>query len=168
MNTPPAVSHDSGQSHQARQFGPVIAQEVCPPIGGRTWMLALVGGDDPATELLAFMRERSLVAASLQGYGCFREATLGWFNPQKRDYERVRVDEQTEVVSLLGVIAEESGRLGPHVKVVLAKRDGSTFGGHLLEATVSPTLEILLTELPRRLRRRHDPSAGTSPIDVRT
>jgi uncharacterized protein len=73
-----------------------------------------------------------------------------------------------ERVSLLGVIAEERGSLELSVKVVIAKSDGSTCGGHLLEATVRPTLEVLLTELPRRLRRPHDPSARTSLIDIGT
>ena len=39
-------------------------------------------------------------------------------------------------------------------------------GGHLLEAHVRPTLEVLLTESPAHLRRRHDPESGLSLIAV--
>ncbi len=38
-------------------------------------------------------------------------------------------------------------------------------GGHLLEGIVRPTLEVMLTESPAHLRRRHDPRFGIALID---
>ena len=51
-----------------------------------------------------------------------------------------------------------------HVHLVLGRRDGSAMGGHLLEAHVRPTLEVVLTESPAHLRRRKDPATGLSLI----
>jgi hypothetical protein len=39
-------------------------------------------------------------------------------------------------------------------------------GGHILEATVWPTLEVILTEEPVYLRKRHDPETGLALIDA--
>jgi uncharacterized protein len=51
-----------------------------------------------------------------------------------------------------------------HVHVVVGKRDGSAHGGHLIEAHVRPTLELILTEPPTSLRRRFDPETGLALV----
>jgi predicted DNA-binding protein with PD1-like motif len=49
--------------------------------------------------------------------------------------------------------------------VVVGFPDGSTKGGHLLEARVWPTLEVFVTELPRALVKQYDPESGLDLID---
>jgi len=44
--------------------------------------------------------------------------------------------------------------------VIIAKSDGTTLGGHLLQAKVRPTLEIMLIESPKHLERYSDPQTG--------
>ena len=70
--------------------------------------------------------------------------------------------EQVEVLSLIGDIA--AGKV--HAHVVLGKRSGAACGGHLLAARVRPTLEVILTESPGHLQRKHDPATGLSLIKV--
>jgi predicted DNA-binding protein with PD1-like motif len=53
-----------------------------------------------------------------------------------------------------------------HVHAVLGRRDGSTVGGHLLQATVQPTLEVLLIESPGYLRKTCDRESGLALIDI--
>ena len=45
--------------------------------------------------------------------------------------------------------------------------DGSAAAGHLQEAVVRPTLEIILTEAPGHLRKRMDADVGIALIDPR-
>jgi predicted DNA-binding protein with PD1-like motif len=47
-----------------------------------------------------------------------------------------------------------------HAHVVLGRRDGSAVGGHLLRATVFPTLEIFIADMGARLTREKDPATG--------
>ena len=73
--------------------------------------------------------------------------------------------EQVEVVSLLGDIAlGPDGKPALHPHVVVSRADGSAMGGHLLEAHVRPTLEVVLTESPRYLHRRKDHESGLALI----
>jgi predicted DNA-binding protein with PD1-like motif len=75
------------------------------------------------------------------------------------------VEEQVEVLSLTGDISlapDATPQL--HVHVVLGKHDGTAHGGHLLEAEVRPTLEVVVTETPANLRRRQDPESGLALI----
>jgi uncharacterized protein len=76
------------------------------------------------------------------------------------------VDEQTEALSPVGSISEPDGSPRLHTHVVLGLRDGSARGGHLLSATVRRTLEILLTESPRHLRRSVDARTGLPLMDL--
>ena len=66
------------------------------------------------------------------------------------------VDEQVEVLSLIGDVALKDGEPKVHAHVVVGRSDGSTRGGHLIEAHVRPTLEVILTESPAHLRKQID------------
>ena len=74
--------------------------------------------------------------------------------------------EQVEVLSLIGDVALEDGEPKVHAHVVVGRSDGSTRGGHLIEARVRPTLEVILTESPAHLRKHHDPESGLALIRV--
>jgi predicted DNA-binding protein with PD1-like motif len=74
------------------------------------------------------------------------------------------VDEQVEVVSLVGDIALEDGVPRVHAHIVLAKRDGTTAGGHFIEGYVRPTLEIVVEESPVHLQKQYDPESGLALI----
>ena len=132
----------------------------------RTYMLVFDKGDDVMDVLKQFAASQQLEGAHFTAIGALREATLAFFVREKRDYEEIPVDEQVEVLSLTGNIAnfEEKPRL--HVHAVLGRRDGSTIGGHLASGTVWPTLEVYLTETEAPLPRRTDEETGLALLDV--
>jgi len=70
-----------------------------------------------------------------------------------------------EVVSFAGTIAPSpTGDPGRHAPVAVARRDGSAWGGHLLEAHVRPTLEVVLAESPEHLPRQYDQQTGMAAL----
>ncbi|MGH7696413.1 MAG: PPC domain-containing DNA-binding protein, partial [Gemmatimonadaceae bacterium] len=70
------------------------------------------------------------------------------------------------VLSLVGDIALSDGKPSVHAHVTLGKADGSAHGGHLLSAHVRPTLEVVLAESPRHLRRTPNAESGLPLIDL--
>ena len=134
--------------------------------GSKTFVIVFDTGDDVTSGLLEFAKANGIDAASLSGIGAFERVTLGYFDLKKRDYIRIPIDEQVEVVSLVGNIAMADKGPKLHAHVVVGKSDGSAHGGHLMEARVRPTLEIVLIEAPSHLRRRSDPATGLALIDV--
>lgn len=140
------------------------AKQLLSDSGERVFAVIFETGDDPVAGLTRFAEERKLGASAFTAIGAFSEATLGYFEWEKKDYERIPVKEQVEVLSLLGDIALQDGKPKLHAHVVLGRRDGSACGGHLLEARVRPTLEVIITETPARLRRKHDPASGLTLI----
>lgn len=134
----------------------------------RTIALIFDQGDEVLSTIERFAGEHSLRASRFTAIGAFERVTLGYFDWQRKDYERIEVDEQVEVLSLLGDVALDGTKPKVHAHVVLGRRDGSTLGGHLLEARVRPTLEVVLIESPGYLRRKHDPVSGLALISIDT
>ncbi len=134
-----------------------------PPI---TYAVVLDTGDEAIGELGKFVREQEVEAASLTAIGAFSRAVLGYFQWETKQYKKIPVDKQVEVLSLLGDVAV--GDQGPtlHLHAVLGKADGSVVGGHLIEAYVRPTLEVILIQPPSYLRKRKDPETGLALIDI--
>lgn len=133
--------------------------------GLRTFVLVFDKGDDPVEVLSGFAAEQGCTGSSFTAVGAVASATLGYFDRDRTEYLKTTVDEQCEVLSLLGDIATSDGAPAVHAHVVLGRRDLSTLGGHLFAASVWPTLELVLTESPTHLRKRHDPATGLALID---
>jgi predicted DNA-binding protein with PD1-like motif len=131
-----------------------------------TYVVVCDPGDEAVAALTQFARAEDLEAASISAIGAFESAVVGWFDRAAKDYRRIPVDQQCEVLSLLGDVAE--GADGPilHIHTVLGLSDGTTRGGHLLEGTVFPTLEVVVTETPAELRKVLHPEIGVALIDL--
>lgn len=123
-------------------------------------------GDEVVSTLTAFAKHNHIAAAHFTAIGAFSDAGLGYFDLEKKDYLKTRVDEQVEVVSLIGDIALDKGEPKVHAHVVVGKRNGAALGGHLLEAHVRPTLELVLEESGEQLQRKFDPESGLALIDL--
>lgn len=121
-------------------------------------------GDDPVESVTSAARSAGVMAAQVTGVGALRQAEVGYFDRDSRDYERIPVAEQVEVLSFLGDIATRDDAPALHAHVVLGRRDGSTVGGHLLHGEVWPTLEVIVTEVAPQLAKRVDPETGLALI----
>jgi len=132
----------------------------------KTYALILQYGEEAMEELKKFAAKEKLFACRFTAIGAFSSAEVGFFDFSIKDYLRIKIGEQTEVLSLVGDISVYEGRPKVHGHVVLGKRDGTAHGGHLLQGTVNPTLEILFTESPIWMRRKMDEKSGIPLIQL--
>jgi predicted DNA-binding protein with PD1-like motif len=133
--------------------------------GQRTYVVVLETGDEVVECLDRFAREQRISAAQLTAIGAFSDVVLRYFDWEKKDYRQIPMREQVEVASLVGDVAEApSGGPSLHIHLVIARRNGSAMAGHLGEAHVRPTLEVIVTESPAHLRKVKDPESGLALI----
>ena len=130
----------------------------------KTFAVIFDKGDEVAGGLLAFAKEHNLSASHFTAIGAFERVTLGFFERGRKDYKRIPIDEQVKVLSLVGDVALDGGEPKVHAHVVVGKADGTAHGGHLLEARVWPTLEVILVESPQHLQRKLDKETGLALI----
>lgn len=135
--------------------------------GQRTYAIVLDAGEEVMGSLRAFAGQERLTAAQITAIGALSDARLQYFDWESKEYLPIPVREQVEVASLVGDVAlSPDGKPAIHAHIVLGRRDGSAVAGHLAEAHVRPTLEIILTESPAHLHKRHDPRSGLALIDL--
>jgi predicted DNA-binding protein with PD1-like motif len=136
------------------------------PAPANVHVVILDAGEEAFAALTRFANAEKLSAASLTAIGAFEKATIGWFDLAAKDYRKIEINEQCEVLSALGDVAiGDDGRASLHVHVVLGLSDGTTRGGHFLSGIVRPTLEVVLTEAPATLRRRKRADLGIALVD---
>jgi predicted DNA-binding protein with PD1-like motif len=137
--------------------------------GQRTFAVILDTGDEVMETLQSFVERERITAAQFTAIGALSDVILMYFDWQKKNYLRIPVREQVEVASLIGDVAESpSGGPALHIHLVVGKRDGSAMAGHLGEAHVRPTLEVILTESPIHLRKVKDAETGLALIQPQT
>jgi len=133
----------------------------------KTFVLVFETNDELAQVIKKFSSEQKLASASFKAIGALSSVRLGWLNWETKQYEPcVSLDEQVELLSLIGDVASKDGEPQIHAYAVIGKRDGTAHGGHLLQARVRPTCEVVLTESPVHLRKEFDPPAGIALIKL--
>jgi predicted DNA-binding protein with PD1-like motif len=143
---------------------PITATGQAPKMKGeqlsvaRTFKVTFGQGDDLVAGLTEFAAKNHIAAAQITGLGGFITATLGWGDSAKGwAFKQTVIDQKCEVVSLVGNISIRDGNPYVHIHVVVSFPDGSTKGGHLIDARISPIAEIFVVETETVLAPKSTP-----------
>ncbi len=89
-------------------------------------ILVFETGDELAKGLLEFAEQEKLSAASFKAVGALSSVRLGWFSWESKQYEpSVTLDEQVELLSLIGDIAVKGEKPVVHAHAVIGRKDGT-------------------------------------------
>jgi uncharacterized protein len=131
----------------------------------KTFALIMDTGDEIVDCLQRFAASQHLAGSSFKAIGALSYVKLGWFNWKAKRYEvAAELNEQVELLSLLGDVALKDGKPQVHGHAVVGRREGTAYGGHLMQARVRPTCELVLTESPEHLQKQIDPESGLALI----
>jgi predicted DNA-binding protein with PD1-like motif len=157
----PATGSEGRVAHIARHLGGSACAWSCRPVPGTRRVRRA------ADRQARFIRSEGQPLEALTAIGAFERVTLGFFEVASKEYKRIPVDEQVELLSLVGNIAQDDrGTPKVHAHVVVGKSDGTAHGGHLLEAHVRPTLEVIVVESAKHLCRKTHPDLGVALLDL--
>jgi len=132
----------------------------------KTFAVILESGEEVMQKIMEFAKAQKISASQFTAIGAFSKTIVGFFDFSIKDYKKIPFKQQMEVLTLNGDITLFKGEYKIHAHVVLGKEDGSAHGGHLLKATVHPTLEIILNESPAYLSREMDKESGLALIKI--
>ena len=96
----------------------------------RTFAFVLEPPEDPIAVLTDRAQAYALASCQITAVGGFSRVTLGYFERERKGYRPIPIEEQVEVLSLLGDVAHNNGKRIVHVHCVVGLRDGTTRGGH--------------------------------------
>ena len=117
---------------------------------------------------LDFLAAESIVGGSFTGIGAMKWTRIAFFDIEARQYQDRDLDEQLEVLALVGNVAVFEKAPLVHAHVTLGRRDGTALGGHLRQGIVRPTLEVALRTIPEPLNRAIDPNYGLPSLDPKS
>jgi hypothetical protein len=128
----------------ARGLAPKMRVQQLPATGSRTFEVTFGSGDEVMSGLTEFAEKNHVTSGYLTGIGGLSTATLGWGDPQKGGVKTIPVTDKCELASLLGSISLAGGKVFVHAHAVVSFSDGSTKGGHLVDAHASPFVEVFV------------------------
>jgi predicted DNA-binding protein with PD1-like motif len=131
----------------------------------KVYAVVFYKGDEVLSGLTDFALKYKVGDAHFTGIGAVSGATLAWLEVEKKVYHRIAVNEQVEVLSLIGDVATFNGKPVVHMHAVVGHHDGTTTGGHVFELHANPTIEVFVTANATPLKKRPDEPSGMKLID---
>lgn len=133
--------------------------------GAKNYAIILAKGDEVMSGLTDFARQNKVTSASFTAIGAFSHATVAWFDDGRKEFKLIPIEQQVELVSMIGDIALVNDQPAVHTHVAVASSDGTVRGGHVINAFVFPTLELFMTVYPTPLHKESDKATGLKLID---
>jgi uncharacterized protein len=137
------------------------------PGGERTFAVIFAKGDEILSGLTEFAERERLTAGSFTAIGALQRARFGWFDADRKAFRDIPIDEQVELISLIGNVGLVNGAPAIHAHGAVALPDGHVRGGHLLQAVAWPTLELFFTTFPTTLIKEHDDETNLYLFDLK-
>jgi uncharacterized protein len=124
--------------------------------GEKTYAVIFAKGDEVLSGLTEFAEREKVTSGHFTAIGALRSARFGWFDAAHKAYRDIPINEQVELIALIGDVGLVNGAPQVHAHGAVGFPDGSVRGGHLLQAFAWPTLEVFFTSSPTALVKKHD------------
>lgn len=119
---------------------------------------------DRGEEILEKVREvaekEHIALASVEAIGAADDFTVGVYELSEKKYTPNHFSGAYEIVSLSGTIGTKDGAPYLHLHMSAGDRNGHVVGGHLTEARVGLTCEMIIRVIDGTVGRRMDDAIG--------
>ncbi len=124
--------------------------------GVKEYVIVFAKGDEISSGISDFAAKESVSSARFTAIGALKHSVTAWFDATRKEYKLNPIDQQGELISLIGDIALYNGKPALHTHFSVGLSDGSVKGGHLIEAVTFPTVELFMTVFPTPLQKKRD------------
>lgn len=130
------------------------------------YFLRLEQGEEIVAILQSFCEDNQIKLGFIQGIGAVNKAIVGFFDLSRKKYFSSTYEGDHEITSLTGNITEMAGSPYLHLHINLAGSNNIAIAGHLNEAYVSVTCEIIITVIDGSIDRFPDDEIGVNLLHV--
>ena len=132
---------------------------------GDTYIVRMDRDEEILAQLKIFAEKEQVKLASVTALGAVKDFTIGVFDTSAKAYHSNRFQGVYEIVSLVGTINTKDGDFYCHLHMCAGDQEGRAFGGHLNEAVISATCELVLEIMDGTVERRFDPETGLNLME---
>ncbi len=129
-------------------------------------LLRLVKGEKIIETIAKFCEENSIHGGVISGLGGASCITLGFYDLGTKEYTWKEFAEVHEILSMNGNVALVDGKPFLHIHIALSNHNFEAIGGHLKEATVGATCEVMISDLATEMIRIYDDQIGLKLLDL--
>lgn len=131
-------------------------------INENEYLLRLERGEEIVKTVEDFLKKEKIGSGVLWGLGAVDYARLAHYRVDKKEYSEKELRQPLEIASLVGVITKE----GIHSHIVLSDSQMKTYGGHLKEARVAATGEIVVQKGAEKIGRKYSEEIGLNLLEI--
>ena len=110
--------------------------------------------------LTNFVEKEGLAGGTISGIGALKDVTLGYFDPERKEYIKKTFPKEMELVQLTANITHVDGKPFIHAHAIVSGADYIARAGHLFSATIAITGEMFVLPTDTRIKRSLDPVTG--------
>jgi len=133
---------------------------------GKKYVIRIDKGEKIVETLRKICIENEITHGIISGIGAVSKAKIGLFKPEEKKYFSTELLGDYEIISLNGNITTMNGKVYLHLHINLADEEHKTFGGHLNEAVVSATCEVIIEEIEGSMEREFDEETGLNLLKI--
>lgn len=127
---------------------------------GKTIIARIDRGEEVLAQLKNIALKEEIKLASVRALGATDDFTVGVFKVDEKKYYANHFTGDFEIVSLTGTISTMNGEYYAHLHMSAGDEQGRVFGGHLNEAIISATCEMVIEVIDGQVDRVRDESVG--------
>lgn len=132
-----------------------------------SWVIVLEKGEKIVEKLVEFVKAEDIKSGHLNAIGAVSSVKLAHYNLEKKRYSTKQIDQPLEVISLIGTVTMKGNESIIHCHIVVGTNEMSVYGGHLKEATVAATCEIIFNEFEEAINKERDENIGLNLIRIK-
>lgn len=131
-----------------------------------SWVVVFRKGERIIEKLTEFIKTENIRSGYFNAIGAVSSVELAHYNLEKKRYSSKLINKPLEIVSLMGNVAVKGEEIIVHAHVVVGTNQMELYGGHLKEATVAATLEIIFNEFKGTLNKKYDEDTGLNLMEL--
>lgn len=122
-------------------------------------------GEEIVAQLKKVCEAEDILLADISALGAVDGFKVGVFDTADKTYKANSFRGSFEIVSLTGTVTQMNGAFYAHLHMSAGDGEGKVFGGHLNEAFVSATCEMVIDIISGEVGRKFDKDVGLNLLD---
>ena len=127
---------------------------------GDTIIARMDKGEEITAQVRKIAEAEQIGLASIEALGALNDFHVGLFDVNEKKFHGNHFHGAYEMVSLIGTINTMNGEFYTHLHMCAADENANVYGGHLVDATISATCEMVIRILDGTVDRQFNDEVG--------
>ena len=130
-----------------------------------SYVIRLNKGEEVVSSLKELCKKENIRLGEITGLGASDLVEIGVFNVNTKEYKTKTFEGMFEITSLVGNVTTKDDEVYLHIHINFGDEEGFVKGGHLVQARISATSEIILRIVEGYVGRKLSDEVGLNLFD---